>query len=74
MWGKLHRELIGITIISVLIMAVAFAFNFSASQKEILERQAYDYLLEATNYTKVVLHTEIKRQNDLLDIIVKNAP
>lgn len=74
MWGKLHRELIGITIISVLIMAVAFAFNFSASQKEILERQTYDYLLEATNYTKVVLHTEIKRQNDLLDIIVKNAP
>ena len=47
MWGKLHRELIGITIISVLIMAVAFAFNFSASQKEILERQTYDYLLAA---------------------------
>ena len=31
MWGKLHRELIVITIISVLILAVSFAFNFSAS-------------------------------------------
>lgn len=45
MWGKLHRELIVITIISVLILAVSFAFNFSASQKDILERQTYDYLL-----------------------------
>ena len=41
MWGKLHRELIVITIISVLILAVSFAFNFSASQKDILERQTY---------------------------------
>ena len=46
MWGKLHRELIVITIISVLILAVSFAFNFSASQKDILERQTYDYLLD----------------------------
>lgn len=49
MWGKLHRELIVITIISVLILAVSFAFNFSASQKDILERQTYDYLLDAAS-------------------------
>ena len=58
MWGKLHRELIVITIISVLILAVSFAFNFSASQKDILERQTYDYLLDAAHHTKVILHTE----------------
>lgn len=74
MWGKLHRDLIVITIISVLILAVSFAFNFSASQKDILERQTYDYLLEAANNTKIVLHTEIQRQNELLDIVVRNAP
>ena len=51
MWGKLHRELIVITIISVLILAVSFAFNFSASQKDILERQTYDYLLDAAHHT-----------------------
>ena len=65
MWGKLHRELIVITIISVLILAVSFAFNFSASQKDILERQTYDYLLDAAHHTKVILHTEIQRQNEL---------
>lgn len=74
MWGKFNRELIVTTIIAVLVLAVAFGLNFSTSQKEILERQTYDYLLEATNYTKVVLHTEIKRQNELLDIVVQNAP
>lgn len=74
MWGKFNRELIVTTLIAVLVLAVAFGLNFSTSQKEILERQTYDYLLEATNYTKVVLHTEIKRQNELLDIVVKNAP
>lgn len=74
MWGKLHRELIVITIISVLILAVSFAFNFSASQKDILERQTYDYLLDAAHHTKVILHTEIQRQNELLDIVLRNAP
>lgn len=74
MWGKLHRELIVITIISVLILAVSFAFNFSASQKDILERQTYDYLLDAAHNTKVILHTEIQRQNELLDIVLRNAP
>lgn len=74
MWGKLHRELIVITIISVLILAVSFAFNFSASQKDIMERQTYDYLLDAAHHTKVILHTEIQRQNELLDIVLRNAP
>lgn len=74
MWGKLHRELIVITIISDLILAVSFAFNFSASQKDILERQTYDYLLDAAHHTKVILHTEIQRQNELLDIVLRNAP
>ena len=74
MWGKLHRELIVITIISVLILAVSFAFHFSASQKDILERQTYDYLLDAAHHTKVILHTEIQRQNELLDIVLRNAP
>ena len=74
MWGKLHRELIVITIISVLILAVSFAFNFSASQKDILERQTYDYLLDAAHHTKVILHTEIQRQNELLDIVLRSAP
>ncbi len=74
MWGRLHRELIVITIISVLILAVSFAFNFSDSQKDILERQTYDYLLDAAHHTKVVLHTEIQRQNELLDIVIRNAP
>lgn len=74
MRGNFNRELIVTTLIAVLVLAVAFGFNFSSNQKEILERQTYDYLLEATNYTKVVLHTEIKRQNELLDIVVQNVP
>ena len=41
---------------------------------EILERQTYDYLLDAAHHTKVILHTEIQRQNELLDIVLRNAP
>lgn len=74
MWRNFNNKLIFLTIVSVLILAIAFALNFSYSQKEIMEHQTYDYLLDTANYTKVVLHSEIKKQNELLDILVKNIP
>ena len=56
MWGKLHRELIVITIISVLILAVSFAFNFSAIYTSVISQDCLQAVLTSYRPYPTVLN------------------